>query len=676
MIKTNTATRARQAQQAQSPRLHRWVIALGLAVSLGAAPLAAQEQPAAPADNGEQQMITLNLTDADISALINTVAAVTGRKFIVDPRVNAKVTVISKQPMPADELYRVFLSVLQVHGFSAVPAGEVTKIIPDINAKQVGIPTGAAEDPQATDEMVTRVIRVENVPVAQLVPILRPLVPQQGHLAAYPPTNVLIISDRAGNIDRMQDLIARIDRASDDEVEVIRLEHASAPEVARIIASLQQGGPEGGPGPALKIAADERTNSILLSGDRSERLRLRSMIAQLDTQLETDGDTRVIYLRYANAKELVPVLTGVSEQIVQTEGGEGAPKAGAAKENISIQAEESTNALVISAPPKVQRSLEAVVRQLDVRRAQVLVEAAIAEIQFNKDREVGVDVGFMDSEGERPALVSLLGALTPGVAGLFAADTPTELATAAINTTGFNMAVGDTNGRYRFGALIRALATDTNSNILSTPSVVTLDNEEAEIRVAQNVPFVTGQYTNEGQNTTNPFTTVEREDVGIILKVKPQINEGNDILLAIEQEVSNVVGTGDLGPTTSKRSIKTTIMVEDGQLLALGGLIDEQVQEGTRKVPVLGDVPVVGELFKSRSASKGKRNLVLFLQPSILRDEAVTNAYTGRKYNFFRAQQLEQQKRGIQLMGNEQAPILPKLERPDIPAPFGAETDE
>lgn len=664
------------------------IAALVLSSVLAPAAALAQQPPAAngatPRQNGAPaQQITLNLKDADIAALISTVAEVTGRNFIVDPRVKAKVTVISKGPMPADQLYSVFQSVLQVHGFSAVESDGVTKIIPDINAKQIAVPTVDRRAGVVGDEIVTRVIPVQNVPVAQLVPILRPLVPQQGHLAAYPPTNVMIVSDRASNIDRLADIIRRIDQAGDDEIEVIPLQYASAPELARILSTLQaQPDPNQPAGATAKVLADDRTNSILLSGDRAARLRLRALVAHLDTPVEAGGDTQVIYLRYAKAKDIVPVLKGVSENLKKTQGrpggtgGEGAPAAaGGGRDDISIEAHEATNAIVITAAPKIQRSLALVIRQLDIRRAQILVEAAIAEISQNKDRELGVEIVAGATDGSTPIVGSLFGSLTGGIQDVLAVTTGGAIGFNPIAIgSGLSAAVGDLNSRYKFGALIRALAANSLANILSTPSLVTLDNQEAEIRVARNVPFVTGQYTNQGQNATNPFQTITREDVGLILKVKPQINEGDDILLDIEQEVSDIettTATGDI--ITSKRSIKTSVLVEDGQLLALGGLISDQVREREQKIPLLGDVPLVGNLFKAQGATKEKRNLMLFLQPSILRDEAVTSAYVSRKYNYMRAQQLEQRERGIRLMPREEAPVLPKLERPALPAPF--ETD-
>jgi len=658
---------------------------------------AAQAQPPATApaaNNGQQaaqqQMITLNLKDADITALISTVAEVTGRNFIVDPRVKAKVTVISQEPMPADELYRVFLSVLQVHGFSAVQSGDIVKIIPDINAKQIAVPTVTRDSQAVGDEVVTRVIPVQNVAVAQLVPILRPLVPQQGHLAAYPPTNVLIVSDRASNIDRMADLIRRIDQAGTEEVEVVALEYASAPELVRIINSLAaQPDPNQPPGSQVKLAADDRTNSVLLSGDKAARLRIRALIAQLDTPMESGGDTQVVYLRYAKAKDLVPVLTGVSKNIQQAEGaraggggGGAAPAAASSTRNqadITIEAHEATNAVVITAPPKVQRSLQAVIRQLDIRRAQVLVEAAIAEISESQGRQLGTSAALIDRDNGIPGFASYFSNVFGPLTNLFTATSASNgnvtINPAGIVTNGISLALGNLDSRFQFGVLIKALATTTDANILSTPSLLTMDNQEAEIRVAQNVPFVTGQYTNQGQNAVNPFNTITREDVGLILKIKPQINEGDSVLLDISQEVSNLESTTIGGnPITSKRSIKTSVLVEDGQLLALGGLIDDQVRQTSDRVPLLGDIPLVGNLFKARTAEKEKRNLLLFMQPSIIRDEATATAHTGRKYNYIRAEQLRRRERGVDLMPSQRTPVLPKLEHPALPAPFENET--
>ncbi len=610
------------------------------------------------------ESVTLNLKDVDIGVLIETVAEVTGTNFVVDPRVKGKATVISSRPMNAEEVYQVFLSILKVHGYSAVPAGEVVKIVPDVSAKQDAVPTVDARSRQPGDAMVTRVVQVENVAAAQLVPILRPLVPQQGHLAAYPATNVLIITDRADNVRRLVTIIHRIDQKSNAEIEVIPLQHASAAEVVRILTALQRtqpakkGQPAAG-GPAL--IADERTNSVLLGGDRAERLRLRAVISHLDTPLERGGNTHVVYLKYAKAEDMVKVLTGVSATI---EKGQKKAKAPASKAfDVSIQADESANALVITAPPDILRSLLSVVRQLDIRRAQVHVEGVIAEIRLSTAAELGVQ--WQVNAGS-----------DKGVAGgTNFSGTGSSIRGAAVNplSVGDGLALGYIEGTstllgteiLNMGALIKALASDNATNILSTPNLVTLDNEEAEIVVAQNIPFITGSYVNTGAaaGQTTPFQTIQRQDVGLTLKVTPQINEGNAIQLDIEQEISNVSNEtvkGAADVVTAKRSIKTSVLVEDGQIIVLGGLIDDQLVENIQKVPFLGDIPVLGHLFKSRGTRKEKRNLMVFIRPTILRDAALINRTSRNKYNYIRAQELRQRELGVNLLPDDEAPLLPE----------------
>lgn len=610
--------------------------------------------------------VTLNLKDADISALITTVSEVTDTNFIVDPRVKGKVTVISARPMDTDEVYQVFLSILKVHGFAAVPTGDVVKIVPDVNAKQDSIPTVIAGQPQPHgDEMVTQVVQVDNVSAAQLVPILRPLVPQQGHLAAYPATNMLIISDRADNVARLVNIIHRMDQQSDAEVEVIPLQHASAVEVVRILNSLQRSSGTGQAAAAAAggptLIADERTNSVLLGGDRAKRLRLRALITHLDTPLERGGNTHVVYLKYAKAADLTTVLTGVSDTLKKEQKAQQ-PKQLA---DISIQPDEAANALVITAPPDVYRSLQGVIRQLDVRRAQVYIEAVIAELSADKAAELGVQWRATDPT---------TGA---GVIGGTSFDVTTPIGTVATNPltgAGNGVSLGYFDGTttilgtevLNLGALVKALASDSENNILSTPTLVTLDNQQAEIIVAQNVPFVTGQFTNTGatNGATNPFQTIQRQDVGLTLRVTPQINEGDAIKLDIEQENSNISSTAVAGAAdiiTNKRSIKTSVMVEDRQVVVLGGLIDDRLTESVQKVPLLGDLPVLGNLFKSRRTTKTKQNLMVFLKPTILRDAATETEISSGKYNFMRAEQLKKHQRGANLMPNESVPLLPDL---------------
>jgi len=630
--------------------------------------------PGAGAQEGEA--ITLNLKNADIQALVSTVSDVTGRNFIVDPRVKGKVTVISGRPMAGEELYQVFLSILNVHGFAVVPAENASKIVPLVNAKQDAIPTASAREPGKGDQYVTRVVQVDNVAVAQLVPILRPLLPQQGHLAAYPPSNVLIASGEAANVQRLVTIIERIDVSGDEEIEVIPLQHAAAGEMVRILQSLQQGAakqpaPSGQP----TIVADERTNSVLISGAKTQRLRLRGIVAHLDTPLEeAGGNTEVIYLRYANAKELVEVLTGVgtgiSEQQAAGKGnGKGANRSAAAagKANFDIQADESTNALVITAAPDVMRSLKSVVQKLDVRRAQVLVEGIIAELSSNTATDLGVNWAADGSPNNDP-----VGIINFGAVDLFKSFEAGDPQVGA----GLNLAVGDTQANgTRFGAFLNALSSDAGTNILSTPSLLTMDNEEAEIVVGQNVPFVTGSYTSTGSGSTpqSPFQTIQRQDVGLTLKVKPQINEGDAIKLEVTQEVSSIspsaTGASDL--ITNKRSLNTTVMVDDGEVVALGGLIDDDLKETVNKVPGLGDIPLLGYLFSSRSTQKVKRNLMVFLHPVILRDKLQASAVASEKYNYLRALQLQEKAEGVGLMSDDVAPVLPEMdELLVLPPPF------
>jgi general secretion pathway protein D len=622
------------------------------------------------------QTITLNLKDADINALIGTVAEVTGKNFIVDPRVKGKVTVISSRAMDSDEVYHVFLSILKVHGFAAVPSGQVIKILPDVSAKQDSVPTVSDARPGSGDEMVTRVIQVDNVASAQLVPILRPLVPQQGHLAAYPTTNVLIISDRAENVSRLVDIIRRIDKVSDAEIEVIRLEHASATEVVRVLNAISRGRPaqaKGAPAAAQTLVADERTNSVLLGGDRSSRLRLRAIISHLDTPLERGGNTKVIYLKYSKAADLVDTLRGVGKIQGDKAKGKAAAPVNIDKE-LDIQADESTNALVITAPPALMRSLEAVIRQLDIRRSQVLVDAIIAEVGERKARELGVQWAF-NGIGSN---VSPVGGTNFTNAALPLSAVLEGIVNNTVPGLARGLALGGGNvtdgGQFKWGAVIQALAADSDANVLSTPSIMTLDNEEAEIIVGQNVPFVTGSFTSTGAaaGSVDPFQTIQREDVGITLRVKPQINEGNAIMMEIEQEISSISDSAEASDIiTDKRSIKTNVLVENGQVIVLGGLIEDRITETEQKVPLLGDLPILGVLFRTSTTRHEKANLMVFIRPGIVRDESSSNRYTAGKYNILRARQFELHDDRVPLIPGEQMPRLPEFDEfIELPPPF------
>lgn len=621
--------------------------------------------------------ITLNLKDADIRALISTVSKFTGKNFIIDPRVKAKITVISSETLTPEEVYEVFLSILQVHGYAAVPTGSVIKIVPEVNAKQGPLPMEPTSAVPG-DELITKIIGLDHVPAAQLVPILRPLVPQQGHLAAYNPTNTLIITDHAGNIERLMLIIQGVDKPESEELEVIPLKHASAPELVRIVNSLY---PQAAKDQAnrVNLAADERTNSILMSGERAVRLKVRTTIMQLDTPLDDGGgNTHVVYLRYAKAENMVNILTGIQEQQSKAIAGKRTPAAPAAaaaaaarnagsfiSETAIIQADEETNALIITADPNTLLTLKSVIRQLDIRRAQVHIEAIIAEISTNRDKEIGVGAvvdGTNSSESTFPVGISNL----VGLGDLIAAAAGSEEAALGVLQnlgSGLTLGVGaESSSGVRYGLILKALQTDSAANILSTPSIVTLDNEEAEIIVAQNLPFITGQFTGVGTvDPANPFQTIERQDVGLTLKVTPQINEGDTIKLDIEQEVSDVVTiTENSGPVTRKRSIKTSVLVDDGGILVLGGLIEEIVDDTQSKVPLLGDIPLLGKLFTSTASTKRKQNLMVFLKPSILRDFTDAAYVTNEKYNYLRAEQIRDEDEDFGLI--EGAPVLPPLQ--------------
>jgi len=641
------------------------LVTLILALALVTGPVAAQQA---------QGAITPNYKDADIRQVIEAVGAVTGKNFVLDPRVKAQVTMLSSAPMTPDAFYEAFLSILAVYGYIAVPSGNVVKILPDANARQVpGAETGAGGGRDA-DDMVTRILPVRNVAAAQLVPILRPLIPQYGHLAAHPQSNMLIISDRAANVERMQRIIERIDTESTSDIEVIRLENASAAEVVRVITTLGQGAKtEGGAAPSATVVADERTNSVLVSGDKTERLRLRTLVAHLDTPLQEGGDTRVRYLRYAEAKDLATKL----QAQYQKQGG-GTVQAGAnavpptERGEVSIWADESTNALIITAPPKVMKAMMAVIDKVDIRRMQVLVESLIVEVSADKASELGVNWAVGDADLDNMVGVTRFDLPNTGGGGIIglaaAAKSGDTAAIGAAIGKGLNMAVGRVqDSGTSFAALINALASDANTNIVGTPVLVTMDNEEAEIKVGQEVPFVTGQFTNTGATSggtsVNPFQTIQREQVGLTLKLTPQINEGDAVLLKIEQVLSalaaNVRGAADL--VTTNRSISTSVIVEDGGTLVLGGLIQDDLTEQQQRVPLLGSIPLLGQFFRMDSTTKKKTNLMVFIKPTILRDAAQAAFETNAKYNFVRNQQLAMNPERVRLMPGQTRPMMPPI---------------
>jgi general secretion pathway protein D len=615
----------------------------------------------------EQLNARLSLENADINAVISTVAELTGRNFIVDPKVRGKVTIISGREMSVNDLYEVFLSVLQVHGYVAIPDGNATKIVPDATAKYI---TNTFIDGNSStninrvlnDDFVSQVIDIYHISAAKLVPILRPLVSPKGHLVGHASTNTLVILDRKVNIDHLLKIIRRIDQESSSDLDIIMLEHASASDLVRVLNQLNQRtkGKEESNSSAVVIA-DERTNSILVSGDKSDRLQVKAVIAHLDTPMDNAGDTEVIYLKYAKSKELAAVLSGLGKDYLKGKKVQGGNNGAASTLIVNVHAYEDANALVINAPPELMKSMRMVIRQLDIRRAQVLVEAIIAEISMDKNNEYGIQwVGDGASNGNGPIGLVNFGALG-SVASSLSGSTPTLPSGAMMGIGAFG--VGES---VKFAMLLSAMSGNSDNNILSTPSIITVDNEEAEIIVAENVPFITGKETSASSGTGNPFQTVQRKDVGLTLKVKPQINQDGTVTMDIKQEVSqvkdqNVGAAKDL--STTKRSIRTTVLVENGQVIVLGGLMDEQVDENESKVPLLGDLPLIGAAFKYRSGKLKKRNLMVFIKTSIVTDSTTAFKLTKQKYQMVRNKQIGYADRRMGIIESESSPLLPEFDQ-------------
>ncbi|MFT4924736.1 MAG: general secretion pathway protein D [Phenylobacterium sp.] len=626
-----------------------------------------------------------NFKGTDINEFINIVGKNLQKTIIINPNVRGKINVRSYEMLTEEQYYLFFLNVLEVYGFAIVKMdNDILKVVRNKDSKGLAIPVVGNENPGVGDEMVTRVVEVKNVPVRDLASLLRQFSNQAGggHVVNYDPANVIMMTGPAATVSRLYKIIQLVDHAGDQEVEIIKLQYATASELVRIIDSMYKGKGGKADQPSFlipKVIADERTNSILVSGEPLARRKVLTLISRLDSDLENNGNTRVFNIKYAKAEDLVKVLKGVSDSLVAAEtkgqkGGRGSrtSRSGTAGRDVNINFHADSNALVITAQPDMMRSLADVISKLDIRRAQVLVEAIIVEMFEGDGVNLGVqwfskDGGFSQFNNGAPTIGSV-------AAGVYASkDTP---GTTVTNDTGTTInpttqgdatllaqALGSVNGMMfgildnDWGAIVNALSNDTTSNVLSTPSITTLDNQEASFLVGQSVPTITG--TSTGSNNSNPFQTVSREEVGIKLKVTPQINEGSAIQLTIEQEVSSVSGTTAVDITINKRELQTTVMADDGGVVVLGGLIDEDVQESVSKVPILGDLPFIGHLFKSTSTSKKKRNLMVFIRATIVRDEKTMSELSHRKYNFIRAQQLSRQADGVSLMPSVDTPTLP-----------------
>ena len=578
--------------------------------------------------------------NTDIREFIDTVGRNLNKTILVDPSVQGTVSVRTYNVLTEDEYYQFFLSVLDLYGLSVIPMDNgMVKVVRSSVARTAGAPLADSSNPGKGDEIITRVVRMENVPVRELAPLLRQLNDATGigNVVHFEPSNVLLLTGKASVVNRLVDLVQRVDKDGVQRREIVPLRFASAKE----LSDEEQKG-QNAPQLATKVVADDETNSLVISGSEAARTRTRSLIHELDREQNNEGNTRVFYLKYASATKVVPVLTGIGEQLKDKAG---APKAktAAASSDLNITADESTNSLVITAQPNVMNSLEKVIDKLDIRRPQVLVEAIIAEVQDGNGMDLGVQ------------WTSKHGGVQFGSTGLPIGQVKNGTMK-GLSYTG--LATGFFNGD--FGALMTALSTGSKNDILSTPSVVTLDNKEASFNVGQDVPVLSGSQTTSGDNV---FNSVERKTVGTKLKVTPQINEGDSVLMEIEQEVSSVdtsTSSSSLGPTFNTRTINNEVMVHSGQTVVLGGLMENVTKETVSKVPLLGDIPLVGQLFRYTSEDTSKRNLMVFIHTTVLRDDDNYSAASKEKYDQIRARQqqrMEEKKLGI--VTNSNNPVMP-----------------
>lgn len=665
-----------------------------------------------PAWSTDTDPVTLNFVSADIEGVVKAVSEITGKNFLLDPRVKGTVNIVSTKPVSRALVYEIFLSALRVQGYAAIEDRGIVRIVPESDAKLYPIPTRGPQDKSQVigDRIQTQVFTLKHESAAQLVPILRPLIAPNNTITAYPANNSLVITDYAGNLQRIEKIIDSIDQPGGTEPVVIALRHASALDVAQTLNRLfteatQPSGPAAAdPTQRLTVVADPRSNSLIVRSENPSRLfRLRSLIAMLDSPTSAAGNIHVVYLKNAEAVKvaetlraiyagetantqprtttLAPTLPGAATSVAT--GTAPAPTAAtppfalhpSASANPAltagiIQADPSTNSVIINAPDAIYNNLRAVVDKLDVRRAQVYVEALIAEVTAEKAAEFGVQWQSLSGLGRNSAQGfggTNFGGPGQNVTGI--AQNP--------GLAGRGLNVGIVNGTVKIpgigeilnlGVLVRALETDANANILATPTLLTLDNEEAAIVIGQNVPFITGQYALSGSATTpTPFQTIERRDVGLTLRVKPQISESGTVRLQIYQEVSSVqdqIIPNPAGVITNKRAVASMVLVDDGQIVVIGGLIQDSVTDGTEKVPLLGDIPLLGALFRYQKRSRSKTNLMVFLRPTLVRSGERTDAFTGERYNYILGEQLKARPASSAILPDLESPRLPLLPTP------------
>jgi general secretion pathway protein D len=623
------------------------------------------------------QDFTVNLKDTDIQEFIEFVSDVTGTTIVIDPSVKGKVKVVSSKPVSKAELYDLFLSILDVHGYTAVRSGGVVRVIPNKNARSapVDVISGTSI---INDEYVTQVIRLKNVSAAKLIPVLRPLVPQQAHMAAYAPSNAIIISDVRANINRISEIIDRMDESAVRETEIIQLRYGVATDVVEVLKALEKSrageGAEANDEAAL--VADKRTNSVIVTADEISIERIDGLISYLDIPLEQSGNVRVMYLEYADATEIAEVLTRVMQNLARLDDESTGRNRAANAAKSTIEADAATNSLIITADTDEMVALESVIARLDIRRAQVLGEAIIVEMELVEGRELGLQWLFANDSGMYGSSISTSSTQQARNAGIAQAILPEDststdigvrdLAGALAQVPGTTFGWGVVDEGLTMTTILNALQSQGNANILSTPSVIALDNEEAFITVGQQVPFVTGSYSNTGASNgvANPFQTIQRENVGVTLQVTPQINEGDSVVMDIVQEVSSisqqVLSASDV--ITNERKIETKVMAQDGDIVVLGGLVKDDIQDSQQGVPVLSAIPIIGRLFRNDVVSVTKSNLLVFIRSTIIRDDEDLAGATAEKYRYIRDQQRQRRDQGLMFLDDNVMPVLPTWE--------------
>jgi general secretion pathway protein D len=610
--------------------LLKWSLSLILSLSFVAEAMAAD-------------MVKINFRDADIRSVIESVAEITGESFVLDPRVKGKVTIISPETIDKSLLYEAILSAIQVQGYQAVRDGAVTRVLPFNQSFNLA---GGGQS-----ELVTEILKVRFVQAATLIPVLKPLMSNGARVQAYNQSNYLVVSDIRSNVERLKMLLSELDDPDQTAVEVITLEHISAAEAVHIAGQLKQLQKQ-----ELSLVEDDLNNRVIVSGPGSARTAFREMLKSLDVPLSSKGSVEVIYLNYSRASELKPVLDGLlTSEILLRLAGEASAKGkkGGAKASYKVEIDELNNALILAAPAAVIREVKSIVEKLDISRPQVLIEAVIAQLSEDQAKKLGVDILFTskDTGGYLTNFDGLLGSLVG--AGLNGTPDNATLNTLIGGMPKSPFAFGgefNSNTGKGMGLLVQALQNDSDTNILSTPSVVTLDNEEASLSSGKEVPFQTGSYTNSssGSSTSNPFTTYNREEVGILLKVKPQISKGNAVRLEIEQESSKVEAGGSPGlQTTTKNTIKTNVMIEDGELLILGGLIEDTYTQSESKVPILSSVPLLGRLFQSSSKGKDQQVLMMFIRPTIIRNPEDAKNLSDERFQHLISRDLDGKKKSL-----------------------------